>query len=309
MNSRALENTEGEVADRRFKRGLLVVVGIVWLFSAGAAMLYVWKFGSLGLSPDQGEWGEMGDFLGGVINPMIGIATVGLLAWSMTIQREELRASVAELKDSNRYASRIGFEQALFSWLQNYHEQVRAIRLRDHQGREALDNLFQNRLTLHGVLPYGEQMSDIEGPSIGFVSDAVKAYLDAYDEMRSSLDAPFRTLYRLFRWVDETSLSNIEKWHYCALIRAQLSHAEMAVLYYNGITHLGAKFAMLANKYALFDNLWDTDRLIQFAIDHYNQHPEKAIEPLADGGGQWRYRYSAFDSESAKEALGVDVSI
>lgn len=152
-------------------------------------------------------------------------------------------------------------------------------------------------------------MSDIEGPSIGFVSDAVKAYLDAYDEMRSSLDAPFRTLYRLFRWVDETSLSNIEKWHYCALIRAQLSHAEMAVLYYNGITHLGAKFAMLANKYALFDNLWDTDRLIQFAIDHYNQHPEKAIEPLADGGGQWRYRYSAFDSESAKEALGVDVSI
>jgi NADH:ubiquinone oxidoreductase subunit C len=46
---------------------------------------------------NQGDFGAFGDFLGGVLNPILGFATVGLLIWSLKMQMEELSLSRKEL--------------------------------------------------------------------------------------------------------------------------------------------------------------------------------------------------------------------
>lgn len=47
---------------------------------------------------DPERLGQLGDFLGGTLNPIFGFATVCLLLWSVFIQKRELKESVATLK-------------------------------------------------------------------------------------------------------------------------------------------------------------------------------------------------------------------
>lgn len=49
---------------------------------------------------DQERLGQLGDFLGGTLNPIFGFATVCLLLWSVFIQRKELSLTRDELKKS-----------------------------------------------------------------------------------------------------------------------------------------------------------------------------------------------------------------
>ncbi|UUA74611.1 hypothetical protein [Cellvibrio sp. QJXJ] len=49
---------------------------------------------------DQERLGQLGDFLGGTLNPIFGFATVCLLLWSVFIQRKELSLTKYELKRS-----------------------------------------------------------------------------------------------------------------------------------------------------------------------------------------------------------------
>lgn len=46
-------------------------------------------------SPEQ--FGQFGDFFGGLINPLVGICSLGLIMWTITIQREILRVTRREL--------------------------------------------------------------------------------------------------------------------------------------------------------------------------------------------------------------------
>lgn len=50
---------------------------------------------------DQERLGQLGDFLGGTLNPIFGFATVCLLLWSVFIQRKELSLTRDELKKSS----------------------------------------------------------------------------------------------------------------------------------------------------------------------------------------------------------------
>lgn len=55
--------------------------------AALAAMAYTYWYGIC----DQEKCGQFGDFLGGVLNPVIGAVTLGALAWTVKTQNETLR--------------------------------------------------------------------------------------------------------------------------------------------------------------------------------------------------------------------------
>ncbi|MGE4260074.1 hypothetical protein [Shewanella sp.] len=62
---------------------------------------------------DKGDFGTFGDFFGGVLNPILGFATVGLLVWSLKMQmselalsRQELALTRKELKETKEEAAR-----------------------------------------------------------------------------------------------------------------------------------------------------------------------------------------------------------
>lgn len=103
-----------------------------------------------------------------------------------------------------------------------------------------------------------------------------------------------RTLYRLIKWIDESDLSNKEKFDYIGIVRSQVSATEFLVLFLNGLTERGRKFLPLINKYAFFDNFDAATR------------PERRIYSLLRAvGGRDGLRYSdtAFNSDLARQLL------
>ncbi|MGI2152249.1 hypothetical protein ACROAK_05070 [Shewanella oncorhynchi] len=87
----AEQQTQTHESETSF-RWLIILLAIV---AACLLTLYFMNFnGSWG---NQGDFGAFGDFLGGVLNPILGFATVGLLIWSLKLQMNELALSRQEL--------------------------------------------------------------------------------------------------------------------------------------------------------------------------------------------------------------------
>ncbi|MCG9745958.1 hypothetical protein [Shewanella sp. Isolate8] len=70
---------------------------IIWLALLALCILAFYFMNFNGDWGNQADFGAFGDYVGGVLNPVLGFATVGLLIWSLKIQRDELSLSRQEL--------------------------------------------------------------------------------------------------------------------------------------------------------------------------------------------------------------------
>ncbi|MFC3116243.1 hypothetical protein [Cellvibrio fontiphilus] len=77
---------------------IILGLAIFGLFTIVTSALYY--FGEPLSYFDPERLGQLGDFLGGTLNPIFGFATVCLLLWSVFIQRKELSLTRDELKKS-----------------------------------------------------------------------------------------------------------------------------------------------------------------------------------------------------------------
>lgn len=320
----------GSYSDEEFADKIVKVGAVAAIFALSVVVFYLGWFNKHKVSNDPSDWGAFGDFIGGLVNPVVGLATVILVIFSISIQRRELRASLQEMKHANEAATRMNFEQSLFTWLGNYQSLLTSIKVGDRQGRQVLQWLYENHLSPKvtiGLLELPTEIRetarkspnqaylqiDVPGhqglKQVGeFFFRAVLKYQSMFLSYRSDFDAPIRTLYRLIRWIDQNPLTTAEKWHYCALVRSQLSWVELVFLFYNGLILEGEKFAEYANKYALFDNLVKDDFLLLFAETKITSTPLSEHPRLLDGRRPWPYLSTAFDSNQAKLALGLPES-
>lgn len=84
---------------------LLVAVGF-FIVVAGA---YVLKFSDwLNFSDSTETWGQLGDYLGGVLNPIIGLITICLLTVSLRQNQIALRQTREELKETRKAIQQAG---------------------------------------------------------------------------------------------------------------------------------------------------------------------------------------------------------
>lgn len=166
-----------ENPDRVLARVLLVA-----LVAAGiAAFAYLLKFGGLPFSDDPQHWGQLGDYIGGFLNPVFGFLSVFALLVTLILQsrelklsrealqfsqdelkmsqeelllsREELKLSREEqaksaeaLVEQNRVIQQQRIEQTFFSWLGTYRQILGGVAHTAHEGRPAL--LFMWEATL-----------------------------------------------------------------------------------------------------------------------------------------------------------------
>ncbi|NUA26121.1 putative phage abortive infection protein [Cupriavidus basilensis] len=265
------------------------------------------------ITADNTAWGQFGDFLGGTINPVVGLATVILVLITVILQREELKASLLELKQSNKALSTQGFENSFFSWLSTYQNILDSITLGPNgkDGRHTLKqwydiNFRAKTVWYDGLANFRDvvfernsegataasfaQLNSVERQAV--IALAQRKYLDLFGLQRYQLDCLYRTLFRMLKWVDEhEQMTNEEKWFYVAIARAQLSWIEMVYFLYNCLTH-GPQFRIYANKYALFDNLsLESDAVLQCIRE------EREV---------YRLKESAFSSKAARNAMGLD---
>lgn len=298
-----------------------IVVGVLLLIS------YFGYFGAYRSEPpgDPESWGQFGDFLGGLLNPVVGTITIVLLVRTLLsqeqairLQTEELtlaradfqqqltetRLSTQALADQHQAIVRQSFEQAFFAWLQSYREFVTSLNAGQLQGFQVLHHMAKGfasqRLEHVPDFPRWATFHISGSPLRSTLQQryetAQQGYEASYKSNHAILGPLLRSLYRLIDWIDKSPIHVNDKWHYVAIVRSQLTWPEMMIVAFNGTTERGQNFVPLIEKYALLDNLEsDTDMNIASMRGPF-------LERIPKG---FPYSLRAFDSKAAKADLGI----
>nr|WP_229428936.1 putative phage abortive infection protein [Massilia sp. ST3] len=256
------DQTDEEVsnffAEKMLRDGRRVFWGIA-VAALSALALYAGKFGFT-LADTKDEWGVFGDFLGGLLNPIVGIATVFLVLLNARLQRLELRNSLREMKNSNSALEKQNksiriqeFQNVFFNWLNTYRDAVNSVSTafpngksysgqgallkihKHHMMRPEVERVFANRLTGQD---FNSLFNTSTVSSAAAEQEAEDAILKAWELTKQieleNLEVPMRSLLGLMEWIDNQSFEiPLPQKHQCfRIIRANLSSAELIFLFY-----------------------------------------------------------------------------
>lgn len=204
------------------------------------------------LSDDPGKWGQFGDYVGGVLNPTFSFLALLALLATLGLQIRELRISARELKNSaealvkqNDTLRQQTFEATFFQLLRLHNDIVATMELpgRSLKGRACIEHyLYQ----LERILINEAAAKNLE--------NFMLFYNIFYRDHQATLGHYFRLLYNIVKLVKRTE--GIDKLFYTNLVRAQLSSAELKLIFYNCLSEWGnEKFKPLVEEFALLKTI------------------------------------------------------
>jgi len=233
---------------------LLIGVG-GWLLLIG---LYFYRFPG-GLSERPADWGVFGDYLGGVLNPILAFASFIVVLVSLY----ENRIQAAEERRARRIETMMTAYTGLIERVNEIVHDLRYERTRvtpvglasasasvdEVRGRDAFRAMFQQALKA----PYLHDAGTRDAPNVDRYVALMKK-LDA--EWGYELGVYYRLINHLFTFIDMAELPLEQRTRLANFTRALLSSYELSILFYNGLWGDGrASFKPLAEKYGLFKHL------------------------------------------------------
>ena len=278
----------------------LVIMIIATMSAIISIIAYIVNFG-IGFWDNAANWGVLGDFFGGVLNPIFGFSTLILLILTLRQNQEALRQSEEALKinieeleltrkelaDSSKALNaqvkiqrQQSIEDSFFNLLSFHQSLLQSIEVytfkgdKNHRGNDAFFPLFSE---FKSVVTQQDISNDEYYISIDSEITAEEyistAYSKFFKKNQQKLGHYFRSLYNLFHFIDTSNIDN--KGFYINLIADQLSTYELLILHYHLQENKSEEFALLAKEYIIFHNL-SSDDLI--SIDKYQQF----LSPVKD---------------------------
>ncbi|TCA32895.1 hypothetical protein E0H66_21690 [Rhizobium leguminosarum bv. viciae] len=200
------------------------------------------------------NWGTFGDFLGGVLNPVLTFLSFMALLFTIILQQREIHGAKEDakvLQDQRRAdrlsSERMQFENTFFQMVSIHNTIVNSIDVdrgpskNQLHGRECFKHFRDEMQTFYNA---------------DATTDELTKSLAAHDHLwrsyQNDLAHYYRYLYNIIRFINE---SDVNKTRYIRILRAQLSDFELLVLFYNGLFPLAAKFKEYVEFFTLFDNL------------------------------------------------------
>lgn len=220
------------------------------------------------------------------LNVLFSGLAFAVLIFTMLLQRQELKLQRQELKDTreelrgqklqleaqNRTFTKQNFEDSFFQLLRLHSELVNAIDLRRGPDKALGRDCFLLFVQWYKSF-YGQSLT---APGVPTELDKVRnSYENFYLKYGHEVAHYFRTLYNIIKFIDRSEAE--DKDFYTRLVKAQLSSAELVLLFYNGLSVYGSsKFKPFIEKYALLEHL---------EINHLaNPHDQKPLYPPAAYG-------------------------
>lgn len=244
--------------------GIAVLLGLV----LGAYILW---FSSQGISTSPSDWGTLGDYFGGLMNPVISFATL-LVAYAVwKLQRVELDETKKALKDQAETAERQRREQRFFDLLNVYYRTVDALQFdvstggfggpahrESFHGKDALRQWFVERGAIYVFLRDNGQYTKA-GDSDGARSRNAD-YLASLGREWESTDKSnrFGALLRTIEMVFSTArlVLTQDQLSYLDLLKAQLSESELSLIGYELLFNKNpSSMRVLVEQFGLLENM------------------------------------------------------
>jgi hypothetical protein len=164
-----------------------------------------------------------------------------------------------ELAESQALLARQAFESNFYQLLRRFSEHVASLRYGGNvRGREAIETFDAN------IRSWYDRLASFGG-------DRTRAaYDNFYKQQEGQVGVYFRTLYHVFKLIDDSQLTPQQQRRYATIARAQLSAHELCLMFYNGMAGEGTRgFKPLMEKFRLLKHL-NKDLLVD---------PERADDP------------------------------
>jgi len=234
---------------------------------------------------DWSKWGPFGDMFGAVNSLFSALAFVALVA-AILLQREELGLQREELVDTRKE-------------LKGQREQLRL--QKDQMEVQNFENRFFQMVRLWNELRASmkSDMHNVTGAKYFqalVMPDIQKRIIDAqsgseqiddsrcinagvrsvFSTLGGGITNYMRLLYNIMKLIDQSGIDFENQKFYSNVVRAQLTQAELVVVFYDGLSELGReKFKPLIQKYSLLKHLDQNDLVAQ---SHPGLYDPKAFE-------------------------------
>ena len=237
--------------------GLWTIVGFATVAFLVSVASYLFQFGG-DFAASHSRWGEFGDYLGGVLNPIVTLLGLLALLFTIVLQSRELRNSTRELATSARALKEQSasfklqnFERTFFEMVRLHHDIIKDLDLvRSAEsrtvGRDCFGKFFSILRQLHNEVP-----PELVNQERKIILDYV--YSGFYKKNQHDVGHYFRNLHRILKFVDGSDVTN--KTEYTGILRAQLSSFELVLLFYHALYSVGDKLKPLVERYAMLENL------------------------------------------------------
>ena len=197
---------------------------------------------------NQEQWGQYGDFVGGVLGTLAAFISVYYLVRTL---KEQMNANV-KVSENNEHVVKMNmvqqFDNNYQQLLQLYHKAVADYSFdKDEKGKKALERW----------------VSELQGRTIDYaqnynsrLKDSLVIFEEAfYIPNRVRAAVHFRVLYQIFNTIEYSSLDKETKVAYAKLIRGQIDEDEMLLMRYNCWSPNGRKMRQYVNHYNLLKHL------------------------------------------------------
>lgn len=224
-------------------------------------------------------WGQLGDFAGGFLNPILSFLALMAVLKTMALQRSEMRAAQDEAKaanleqkiQSNLYTKQ-AFEATFFGMLEVHSRILNDIQDSDDQSCRGRDAINQMLAGLRGTYTYKGGSLFPEMVDEACIQERINVFCTLH---RGQVGHYFRNLYWILKKIDGSRLvlefeeqaktgrfrqrrfffEYLRKREYASLVRAQLSEGELALLQLNCLGPYGAGLKHYVEKYSLLKPL------------------------------------------------------
>jgi hypothetical protein len=251
------------------RAGLAIALGVL--------ALYIFRFHGP-LTTTQDVWGQFGDYVGGLLNPVFSfLALLALLAtFRLQVQELEfsklaLQNSAAALEEQSETLHQQAFDATFFQLLRLHDDSI--LSLKDG--------------TASGSACFETWRGEFEQELIRFcVTDINDTFITVHKSLfqnNPALEHYFRSLITLFDLLDRSS--NVEREFYVRIVRNQLSDGEAKVIYYYCLYGIGKdRLKLLVEKYALLEYAYFTSEPAPAFYNYYQASAFGGRYPLNNAG-------------------------
>lgn len=236
---------------------------------------------------DIDKLGQMGDFFGGMLNPLVSALTLFVAISVWQLQKKELKATQKALDEQAKTAEQQRQEQRFFDLLNVYQRTVESI-----THTQSPHPLSQDRevLYFHGKQAISEWLkrNALDNSALGL--SRFKLQDTNASGMWLKFDAPghfnhyFRVIFRILS--EAEALLGDQHIRYIKLFRAQLSRSELIIMGFNlWLNDESQNMLPLAEKYGLLKHLptgplrTELEKLHPQVFGHTRAHSLQALPP------------------------------
>ncbi|ABV66307.1 hypothetical protein Abu_0022 [Aliarcobacter butzleri RM4018] len=221
------------------------------------------------LPKEIGEYGQLGDFFGGTLNPIFAFFAFLTLLYTVYLQSETLKVSRKELLATKEELekSRIAQEEQSESLkLQNQATKLQMFENTFFKLFEQHNKMLDNCYNSHGIISILNYQSNRINDVGGVLKDANKNELiDNFrytNEHNNAVKNYFMVLYQLLKFIDIQCIkNNFDAKFFTNMVRAILDNEILKALAVNIVAYKDfTQYKEYVEKYELFEHLYIDDK-------------------------------------------------